>query len=69
MRTYISKQWKNRLSQMHFLQNFIKEGEYIMNFLERIEELMSMGWSEESASREAYAEFYPESYDPEDYND
>lgn len=54
---------------MHFLQNFIKEGEYIMNFLERIEELMSMGWSEESASREAYAEFYPESYDPEDYND
>lgn len=40
-----------------------------MNYLERIEELMDMGWDEDSASREAYAEFFPESYNPEDYDD
>lgn len=39
-----------------------------MNFLERIEELMDMGWNEEDASREAYAECYPENYEPEDYD-
>ena len=38
-----------------------------MNFLDRIEDLMDLGWSEEEASREAYAEFYPEDYCAEDY--
>lgn len=38
-----------------------------MNFLERIDELMELGWDEDSASREAYAEFFPDKYDPDDY--
>lgn len=38
-----------------------------MSFLEIVEELMDSGMDEESACREAYAQMYPESYDPEDY--
>lgn len=37
------------------------------SFLEIVEELMDQGWDEESACREAYAELYADSYDPEDY--
>ena len=39
------------------------------SYLDRIEELMEQGLDEETASREAYAEFYPEEYDADDYED
>lgn len=38
------------------------------SFLDRIEELMEQGLDEETASREAYAEFYPDEYDSDDYD-
>lgn len=39
------------------------------SFLDRIEELMEQGLDEETASREAYAEFYPDEYDSDDYDE
>ena len=39
------------------------------SFLDRIEELMEQGLDEETASREAYAEFYPDDYDADDYDE
>lgn len=39
------------------------------SYLDRIEELMNQGLDEETASREAYAEFYPDEYDADDYDD
>lgn len=38
-----------------------------MDFLELVEEFIQMGMDEDTACREAYAELYPETYDPEDY--
>lgn len=38
-----------------------------MNFLEIVEELMDQGFDEESACKEAYAQMYPDRYEPEDY--
>lgn len=38
------------------------------SYLDRIEELMEQGLDEETASREAYAEFYPDEYDSDDYD-
>lgn len=38
-----------------------------MSFLEVVEMLMDMGMDEESACKEAYAQMYPERYDPGDY--
>lgn len=38
-----------------------------MSYLDRLNELMELGWDEDSASREAYAEFFPDRYDPDDY--
>lgn len=39
------------------------------SYLDRIEELMNQGLDEETASREAYAEFYPDEYDADDYDE
>lgn len=39
------------------------------SYLDRLEELMNQGWDEDTASREAYAEFYPDKYDPDDYDE
>nr|DAY85161.1 MAG TPA: hypothetical protein [Caudoviricetes sp.] len=39
------------------------------SYLDRIEELMNQGLDEETASREAYAEFYPDEYDVDDYDE
>ena len=39
------------------------------SYLDRIEELMDQGLDEETASREAYAEFYPDEYDADDYDE
>lgn len=39
------------------------------SYLDRLEELMDQGWDEDTASREAYAEFYPDKYDPDDYDE
>lgn len=39
------------------------------SYLDRIEELMEQGLDEETASREAYAEFYPDEYDADDYDE
>lgn len=39
------------------------------SYLDRIEELMEQGLDEETASREAYAEFYPDEYDVDDYDE
>ena len=39
------------------------------SYLDRIEELMEQGLDEETASREAYAEFYPDDYDADDYDE
>ena len=39
------------------------------SFLDRIEELMEQGLDEDTASREAYAEFYPDEYDADDYDE
>lgn len=38
-----------------------------MNFLELIDYFMEQGWSEDEASREAYAMCFPDEYEPEDY--
>lgn len=38
------------------------------SYLDRIDELMEQGLDEETASREAYAEFYPDDYNPDDYD-
>ena len=40
-----------------------------LSYLDRIEELMEQGLDEETASREAYAEFYPDEYDVDDYDE
>lgn len=39
------------------------------SYLDRLEELMDQGLDEDTASREAYAEFYPDKYDPDDYDE
>lgn len=39
------------------------------SYLDRIDELMEQGLDEETASREAYAEFYPDEYDADDYDE
>lgn len=39
------------------------------SYLDRIDELMEQGLDEETASREAYAEFYPDEYDVDDYDE
>lgn len=39
------------------------------SYLDRIEELMEQGLDEDTASREAYAEFYPDDYDADDYDE
>ena len=39
------------------------------SYLDRIEELMEQGLDEDTASREAYAEFYPDQYDVDDYDE
>lgn len=39
------------------------------SYLDRIEELMEQGLDEDTASREAYAEFYPDEYDVDDYDE
>ena len=39
------------------------------SYLDRIEELMEQGLDEDTASREAYAEFYPDEYDADDYDE
>lgn len=38
-----------------------------MDYLRIIEDLMDIGYDENTASREAYALLYPDRYDPEDY--
>lgn len=40
-----------------------------LSYLDRIEELMEQGLDAETASREAYAEFYPDEYDVDDYDE
>ena len=39
------------------------------SYLDRVGELMEQGLDEETASREAYAEFYPDEYDVDDYDE
>lgn len=39
------------------------------SYLDRVEELMNQGLDEETASREAYAEFHPDEYDADDYDE
>ena len=39
------------------------------SYLDRIEELMDQGLDEETAAREAYAEFHPDKYDADDYDE
>lgn len=38
-----------------------------LDFLEIVNELMEMGIDEDTACQEAYAQLYPEGYDPKDY--
>ena len=61
---------------IHAYQNAISEDidssskiESSQSYLDRIEELMEQGLDEETASREAYAEFYPDEYDVDDYDE
>lgn len=38
-----------------------------MSFLDIVMDLMATGLDEDTACREAYAELYPDNYDPTDY--
>ncbi len=38
-----------------------------MSYLDQLNELMELGWDKNSASKDVYAEFFPEKYDLDDY--
>lgn len=59
----------NLLTDTHSYDENGNVVEASQSFLDRIEELMEQGLDEETASREAYAEFYPDEYDADDYDE
>lgn len=40
-----------------------------MNYLEAVEYYMDMGMSEDDACRAAYYDFFPDEYNPDDYDE
>ena len=59
----------NLLTDPHSYDENGNVAEASQSYLDRIEELMNQGLDEETASREAYAEFYPDEYDADDYDE
>lgn len=59
----------NLLTDSHAYDKNGNVVEASQSYLDRIEELMEQGLDEETASREAYAEFYPDEYDADDYDE
>ena len=60
---------RNLLTDPHSYDENGDVVEASQSYLDRIEELMEQGLDEETASREAYAEFYPDEYDADDYDE
>ena len=60
---------RNLLTDPHSYDENGNIVEASQSYLDRIEELMEQGLDEETASREAYAEFYPDEYDADDYDE
>ena len=60
---------RNLLTDPHSYNENGNVVEASQSYLDRIEELMEQGLDEETASREAYAEFYPDDYDADDYDE
>jgi hypothetical protein len=60
---------RNLLTDPHSYDENGDVVEASQSYLDRIEELMNQGLDEETASREAYAEFYPDDYDADDYDE
>lgn len=60
---------RNLLTDPHSYDENGNVVEASQSYLDRIEELMEQGLDEETASREAYAEFYPDDYDADDYDE
>ena len=60
---------RNLLTDPHSYDENGNVVEASQSYLDRIEELMEQGLDEETASREAYAEFYPDEYDADDYDE
>ena len=59
----------NMLTDPHSYDEDGRVIESSQSYLDRIEELMNQGLDEETASREAYAEFHPDEYDADDYDE
>lgn len=60
---------RNLLTDLHSYDENGNVVEASQSYLDRIEELMEQGLDEDTASREAYAEFYPDEYDADDYDE
>ncbi len=60
---------RNLLTDPHSYDENGDVVEVSQSYLDRIEELMEQGLDEDTASREAYAEFYPDDYDADDYDE
>lgn len=60
---------RNLLTDPHSYEENGNIVEASQSYLDRIEELMEQGLDEDTASREAYAEFYPDDYDADDYDE
>lgn len=60
---------RNLLTDPHSYNEKGNVVEASQSYLDRIEELMEQGLDEDTASREAYAEFYPDEYDADDYDE
>ena len=60
---------RNLLTDPHSYDENGNVVEASQSYLDRIEELMEQGLDEDTASREAYAEFYPDDYDADDYDE
>ena len=60
---------RNLLTDPHSYDENGNVVEASQSYLDRIEELMEQGLDEDTASREAYAEFYPDEYDADDYDE
>ena len=60
---------RNLLTDPHSYDENGDVVEASQSYLDRIEELMEQGLDEDTASREAYAEFYPDDYDADDYDE
>ena len=60
---------RNLLTDPHSYDESGNVVEASQSYLDRIEELMEQGLDEDTASREAYAEFYPDEYDADDYDE